>query len=217
MKTIQCEQGTPEWWLIKRGIPSASNFSRILTPKTMKLSASADDYACELIGDLSMLEPPEDVHPYLSRAVANGVQLEPEARSFYELESGLTVAQVGFIVTDDGRFGCSPDGLVFPPEPNRDPEGEPPVCGLELKCPTPKTQARYLLDRTLPDDYKAQVHGGMIVTGLQRWDFLSYCPGLDPFMITVRPDEYTEKLRAALESFWTRYQEIKAKVMGGAK
>ena len=58
-----------------------------------------------------------------------GMIVEEEARPWYALEYDKLVKQVGFITTEDGRFGCSPDGLI---------EGE--ECGLEIKSPTAHTQ-----------------------------------------------------------------------------
>jgi hypothetical protein len=57
----------------------------------------------------------------------------------------------------------------------------------------------------LPDDHKQQVHGAMAVTGLRRWDFFSYFPGLQPFHITVLRDAYTDKLAASLDQFIIDY------------
>lgn len=198
MKIIECVQLSPCWWEARRGKPSASNFGRIMTPKTMKLSASADDYACELVADIIRLDPPILTEQPMSAAMRNGVQCEPEARNFYAFDTGHPVLQVGLCVTDDDRFCCSPDGLV----------GE--KGGLELKCPEPKTHVAYLLAREVPTEYRCQVHGALIVTGRDWWDFMSYCPGFKPLVVRVVPDEFTKSLRICLETFWARFQEIKA-------
>ena len=202
-RVYDCIQYSPEWWQLRRGIPTASNFGRILTPKTQKLSSQADDYICELIADQVQLNPPffteRNGH---TAAMRNGINCEPEARRFYEMEVGLDVRQVGFVTTEDGRFGFSPDGLVGE-------EG-----GLELKCPEAKTQARYLIDATLPDEYRAQVHGPLALALIDPtmpfkwWDFMSYCPGLADLTIRVEPDDYTKKLAEALEVFYARYQSL---------
>jgi len=42
------EQGTPEWLDLKKGLPSPSNYHRIITPKGA-LSKSAHGYMQELI------------------------------------------------------------------------------------------------------------------------------------------------------------------------
>jgi hypothetical protein len=62
----------------------------------------------------------------------------------------------------------------------------------------------------LPDEHKVQVHGGLVVTGYESWDFMSYHPGLPPLLVRVTPDEFTEKLRVVLEQFAARLAEVKA-------
>jgi YqaJ-like viral recombinase domain len=193
------EQGSPEWFGLRLGRPTASEFSRILTPAKADYSAQAAEYIDELIGvKLNALDGrfPPWVEKYTSRDMANGEAFEAEARFWYAMETGNKVRQVGFVTTDDGRFGCSPDGLI-------DPDG-----GLELKCPHPSTQMYRLRKGVLPNEYKGQVHGALAITGRKWWDFVSYCHGLPKFMVRVEPDEFTEKLKAALEKFWVDYQEV---------
>ena len=211
MKIHHCIQKSPEWWELRRGIPTASDFDKIMQPVKCKPSASQVPYICQLIADRICLTPPffteREGH---TAAMRNGENLEPAARSWYELESGFEIEQVGFCTTDDGRLGCSPDGLVK--------WGDQYKGGLELKCPELKTHMAYLLDGSgLPSEYGPQVHGQLIVTGLPFVDFMSYAPGAPPLLVRVEPDDYTEKLRAALEEFWGRYQTAWEKVqqMGG--
>lgn len=206
-------QGSSEWWEIRKGVPTASRFSDIITPAKAQLSKSADKYAAELASDVVALAPnwitedPRNKPP--SRAAQDGVQNEPKARAFYEMERGVIVRQCGFVLTDDGRWGCSPDGLV-------EGDGGALIGGLELKCPLPKTHAEYLLDDVLPLDYKCQVHGCLLVTGLPCWDFMSYCPGMPEFIKRVVPDEFTVKLAEALDQFFPRYMEIRKRILGSA-
>lgn len=194
----QCEQGSPEWFELRRGVPTASQFHRILTGKG-KLSAGADQYICELIADKMRLGPP--LVTYRSGPMRDGQATEAEARSWYEMEVDLDVQRVGFVTTDDGRFGCSPDSLV----------GD--HGGLELKCPTGKVHAGYVLaGEHVPRQYRPQVHGALAVTDRQFWDFLSYSAGMPPLLVRVCPDWYTETLRDALELFWEKYQKALAKM-----
>ncbi len=204
MKEIECDQLSPEWWEARKGVPTASCFSRIITAGG-KLSAQADDYIAELIGERVCLTPnyfTTQGKP-VTRDMQHGTDTEPEARRFYEMERGVDVRRVGFIMTDDCRFGCSPDGLV-------DPDG-----ALELKCVMLKTQVKYLLEGTLPSEYRAQVHGQLIVTGRKWVDFLSYAPGLEPFIIRVEPDAFTRELKVGLEMFWDRYVATWKRIEGG--
>ncbi len=200
MKTFYCEQQSPEWWELHRGVPTAGSFDRIITPKKAQLSAGADDLICELIAQRLTIGSIAPQQGFTSHAIQHGIETEAEARRWYEMDRGLDVQQVGMCMTDDGRFGCSPDGLV-----NDD-------GGLELKCPTLKTHVAYLRDGVLPAEYKPQVHGCLIVTGRLWWDFLSYAPGLDPLLVRVTPDEFTEKLRECLELFWASYITVRSKI-----
>lgn len=193
MKINHCIQGGTEWWEFHRGLATASSFDRIITPKKMELSAQADDLIAELISH-RFIEGSIAPTGYISPAMVNGIELEPEARRWYEFENDCEVQQVGICITDDGRFGASPDALVG---------GDG---GLELKCPLPKTHVKYLLAGTLPDEYRCQVHGELFVTGRAWFDFVSYCPGLPPFCIRVVPDEFTKRLAVVLDLFWDKYE-----------
>lgn len=192
---------SPEWWEIRRYIPTASSFSRIFNNKMGKLSKGSDDYACELLA-AKYTPPPTDFYEYMSKDMAHGLEFEPEARAYYSLLTDDEVKLVGFYTTDCGRFGASPDSSVGL-------DG-----GLEIKCPMAKTHIGYLLDGVLPDDYKTQVHGQLIVTGWKWIDFISYRRGLPPLKVRVFPDEYTDLLRGALEQFWLRYKEIEQIIEG---
>lgn len=201
MKFFNVEQGGEEWVKHRLGIPTGSQFDRIMTPKKMQLSASADGFIAELIGEALSPYLPERAETFTSRAIEWGRQTEEEARKYYAMERDATVTNGGFCTTDDGRLGCSPDGLV----------GDDGC--LEIKCPQPGTHVQYLIDGGLPDSYKCQVHGHLVVTGRKWCDFLSYSIGLPPFLIRVEPDEFTLKLSQVIyEQFLPRYDELLAKI-----
>ncbi len=126
--------------------------------------------------------------------VKYGKLLEPHARAFYERKTGWDVAEVGFVEHDSGGFGCSPDGLV------EHSLGQLWSHGVEIKCPIPETHLEWLISGELPECHKLQVHACMAVTGLDRWDFLSYCPGDAPLLITVERDVFTDQLEAGLKT-----------------
>jgi len=79
---------------------------------------------------------------------------------------------------------------------------------VEIKCPLLKTHLRYLLDGKLPLDYFQQVQGSLYITGFDEWDFMSFYPGIKPFIrikpfiITVtRNEDFIKNLDAALDEF----------------
>lgn len=196
-----CQQYSEEYWLLRRGVPTASEMNKILTPKTGRLSAQADDYICKLIGDIFnpdyLAEKLNDEHA--TEAMRRGSEREAEARKHYSFVHGVDVQQVGFCTTDDGRFGCSPDGLI----------GDDGL--LELKNPSHAVQARYLIDGGLPDEYRVQVHGQLAVTGRKWLHFRSYCPPLPELLVRVEPDKFTLLLEEALNQFWDKYQSLLAR------
>lgn len=200
MIVVDCQQGDAEWADARRGVATASRADEIITPKTGALSASVDKYICELLAE--RLVPPHYWigDDFQNSAMANGTRTEREARDYFEMQLNRDVQQVGFCLTDDRRFGCSPDGLV----------GDD--AGLELKCPLHKQQIRYLLDGTLPAEYKPQVHFSLLVTKRTHWWFMSYAIGLPPLLVQVTPDEFTLKLAEALVKFSKRYDELAARL-----
>jgi len=194
-------QGTEEWAAIRKGRPTASRFSEIITPTGLP-SKSSHGYIRELIGECFC----PDWQAWTGNIYTDrGVQLEPEAREAFGKYSGLTLEQVGFVIGDDGACGCSPDSLVMG-------NGQA-VAGLEIKCPIPKTHVGYVLDGELPSEYVAQVHGSMAVTGLNEWHFWSYFPGMKAFHVLVKRDDYTAKMEAALKEFVQKYKTAMAQAV----
>jgi len=190
------EQYSPEWWQVRTGIPTASCAEKILTP-TGKLSAQSRQYMNELIADrLGFGDEPMEPTDWMAR----GIALEPEARAFYELLTGETVEQVGFITNDEITAGCSPDGLLGT------------QAGFEIKSPKASTHIGYLLNGSLPDYYKPQVHFGMAVTGLKEWIFMSYFPGIDPLIVPVKWDSYTDCVQLAIDGFVRDLQAAQARL-----
>jgi len=198
VKILDLEQGTQAWFEARRGIPTASRFSEIITAKTGALSTTAKKYAAELIVERLGFESPS----IQTAAMEHGIVTEEEARRWFELEYDVDVVQVGMVTTDDGRIACSPDGLVY--------MGDDLQCGWECKCPLPKTHMGYLMAQELPSAYKQQVHGSMAVCEVEYWHFMSYVEGLEPFNMMVKRDEYTEKVGKALTIFADQLEMLAA-------
>ncbi len=182
-----CEQMSEEWFSARCGIPSASNFSKLITA-TGKASTQATAYRRELLAEWVTGEKQQvKQNDWMQR----GIELEPEARQYYEFSCDAKVTEVGIVYHDDRKLvSCSPDGLI---------DG---TKGLEIKCPAPGTQVGYLIDNKLPTTYIAQVQGSLWVCGLESWDFLSYHPDIDPLLINVERDEkWISNFEPIIESF----------------
>ena len=176
------EQGTEEWLAARLGKPSASMFSKLIT-MTGKPSSSASGYINQLLGE--RLTGKSEPH-YQNEHMIRGNKLEPKARADYEFISENKVNEVGFILDDSGRYGCSPDGLI----------GDSNEGGLEIKCPAQTTQAGYWRDKQSGvKKYYQQIQGCMWVTGREWWDFFSYHPRMPHVLVRVKRDkDYIEKL-----------------------
>lgn len=183
MRIIECEQGTPEWLQARLGIPSASSYSKLVTT-TGKSSAQAEAYINQLVAERITGEPTVF---HVTEPMTRGIELEPEARFRYEMETGNLVIQVGFLMHDTLQAGASPDGLV----------GE--NGGLEIKCPSAHTHVEYLRDGDLPIKYFQQLQGCLWISGRDWWDFMSYHPKMEPLIVRVfRDEEFIKALECAV-------------------
>lgn len=184
---VDCEQGSVEWMAARLGVPSASQFHRIVTPKKVELSAQSDEYAGELLAAWALGVPAgKDAADFME----HGKACEPSAIADYEIRLGVEVERVGFILEDGGRYGCSPDGLV----------GN--TGGVEIKSPAAHTHIGYLLDADLSGKYRCQVQGALLVTERDWWDWMAFHPSLPPVMLRFGRDEkFIAALKVALDQF----------------
>ncbi len=165
----------------RAGIPTASEFDQLLTPELkIRTGDMPKSYLNKKLAEAWLGGP---LPAFNSFDMDQGNILEEEAIPWFELEFGTTIERPGFITTDDGRVGCSPDGLLK--------DG-----GLEIKCPLVQTHIGYLLGGKVPPQYLAQVHGSLFVTGLPCWTFISYHRKLPALHLRIQRDE---KINRAIE------------------
>lgn len=220
IEIIDVEQGTAEWFEARSGIPTASEFSTVMSegradgvlPNAMldalvKSGASAATVAAAVKAAKSRNSNPAAVRAKYLRQLAGEIltgEPAPEGYSNGFMERGQELedeARRMFAFMRDveplrvgfiknGRMGCSPDSLV----------GED--SGLEIKVAIPAVQIERLQRGDLPPEHKAQVQGSMLVTGRPTWHFVSYCPKLPALILTVpRDDEYVSQLGKAIVAF----------------
>lgn len=180
-----CEQGSDTWCDLRLGKPTASEFHRIVTPGG-KLSAQAKPYAYRLIAEQLLRRMTQDLDGL--EWIEHGKMSEPDAVQVYEFTHDVKTQKVGFITTDDGQIGASPDRLV---------NGN----GLEIKCPSPQVHIGYLLG-DLGDKYRPQVQGQIYVAEFEWVDFYSHNCDFQPVEIrTYRDDAYQKLLGQSLRDF----------------
>jgi hypothetical protein len=191
MKILTVEQGSVDWIWARCGIPTASEFDNLVTSDfSLRKGETPNTYLAKKIAEAWGGPLPS----FSAQATEQGTLLEPEGKRWYEMEYEKEITPVGFITTDNGLVGCSPDGLI----------GD--KLGIEIKSPNADTHVKYLLAGKVPDQYLPQVHGSMYVTGFVQWKFLCYRRHFPPLVITVdRDDRIITMIDAAVNSFLDKF------------
>lgn len=176
MKIHTVEQGSPDWFSLRCGKPTASNFSRLVDSKG-KPSKSLAGYANELAGELFA---GRTLDQFEGNAWMNrGKEMEAEAIKLYAFTTAADVQRVGFVTADDDAAGCSPDALV-------DADG-----GLETKCLKAEhhiaAMTYYQKHGKAPTSYVQQVQGGMLICQRTWWDLMFFHPDMPPLIIRHEP------------------------------
>ena len=198
MQIINCEQGSVDWHTARCGVITASCFSDILTKgRGGEPSKTRQTYMFKLAGErIRGVATDSFSNSYIER----GHEYEDEARQLYELQTGYEVAACGFIKSEYG--GYSPDGIV----------GDDGI--IEIKTKSAHLQIEILLAGKVPAIHTAQIQGGLLVSGRNWCDFISYCPGLPIFIERVLPDaEYIKNLKLELAIFENELQEITQEIL----
>lgn len=114
----------------------------------------------------------------MTRDMFRGVVSEPFARDAYAEHFGVEVEEIGFMVKDFGGYsiGYSPDGLV----------GDNGL--IEVKSPRAKGHINTALTGEVPAHYMAQLQTGLLVTGRQWIDYISFHGGMALYVLRVLPD-----------------------------
>lgn len=181
-------QGSDEWLAARLGIPTASEFHRIITASKGEFSKGAAKYAHGLVAEKLLGRRLEKAGS--TWAMERGTYLEPFARAEYARVNKVEVRQVGLVTSDCGRIGASPDGLIIGASR-----------GLEIKCLLDEGHVGLFADGP-GDDFKQQVQGNLAINELEEWDFYGWHPNLSPVQIRTHRDEpYIAKMNTALLQF----------------
>lgn len=188
------EGRSKDWFRIRLGKPTASEFGKIVTAggidgKKAKISEQAVGYSHQLLAELMLGRSIDnDVRTgYMQR----GEELEGNAIQAYEFARNCDTELGGFVTDDGNRYGCSPDQLV----------GDAGL--LEMKIPAANTHIRYLMDpAAIKAEKRPQAQGQLLVCEREWVDLVSYHPELPIAIVKVyRDEDYIGLLRAALDTF----------------
>lgn len=174
MQVHDVQQGTDEWFEARRGLITASDMHRLVTPTgKVRTGETPDAYAAELAAQrvAGFVE--------LRSIGANGergLRDELLARELYRERwaDGLELREVGGCQI--GPVWYSPDALV----------GE---CGLlEVKSRIPRLHLQTVAGGTVPAEHIVQCQVGLWVTRREWLDYVSYCGGMHAVVFRVYPD-----------------------------
>lgn len=206
MRVIDCEQGSAAWLDARCGKVTASNVPDVLSRSRDRKSEGATrrNFKARVISEILTGRPQEN--GFSSKAMEDGIELEPLARTEYEMRYDLLVQEVGFVLHPTiERFGASPDGLVG-------------LKGMaQFKCPYPATHIAYLLAGVVPSEYEPQMFSEMACAEREWSDFVSYCPAFPPhlqlFVVRLQRDEKRiAEITAEVNVFLNEVDEIIARL-----
>ncbi len=193
---MESNQGTAEWFEIRKGKLTASHAQQI-----GNIGKGLDTYVHELMAEYYSTQEKEQL---TNKHIERGLELEPIARDIYELETGNIVVQTGFIELNE-YAGCSPDGLI----------GEDGL--IEIKCINDTDYFRHLLYGIDEVDtkYLWQVQMQMLVTNRNWCDLVVYNPNFEKSLIIFKiekDDAKHEALKKGIEKGIELIKQIKEKI-----
>lgn len=150
---------------------------------------------CQLAGEILSGQPAET---YENDAMRRGRVMEAEALESYAFVRGVQIERVGFVRRTIPNplgaalvVGASPDALV----------GEDGM--IEIKTSRPDLIVELVESGRFPSEHKAQIHGGLWVTGRRWCDLRVFYSGMpiSPTFRIERDEAYIAQVAAAVETF----------------
>ena len=186
LEIFDCEQGSDDWFRVRLGMPTASEFSTVLASgKGGGVSITRRTYLDKLAAERITGRP---TTTYTNRFMERGSAMEGEVRDYYTMLTDTNPQRVGFIKNE--KKGCSPDALI-------DANGM-----LEIKTAEQHIMIRVFDNDCVPTDHIPQLQGNLWVAEREWIDLIIYCPGMKAFIRRVHRDEsYIARLAAAVNQF----------------
>ena len=189
MKLHDVKQGTKSWLRLRLGVVTASMAHTIVTPSRLS-AGKADAYLNTLLVEMLLGKPADETS---SGWMDRGTDLEPKARAWLAAELDVDVDEVGFITSDCGRFGCSPDGVIAE------------AVGVEIKCRSAVKHVACLRDPEAFDaEVRMQTQFGLWVTGWPKWLGVAFNPVLPNLLREYEPDP---DVQAALDEHMPAFRD----------
>lgn len=154
------EQGTEDWLAFRRGKVSASRVADVMAKTRSGYAATRTNYMMELLCE-RLTNTTEGF--FVTAAMQRGTELEPMARTAYEIDKGVMVIETGcFSHPEIEGFIASPDGLV----------GDLGL--LECKCPNTAQHIEFMRTHKPAARYQWQMLAQMACAEREWVDFVSF-------------------------------------------
>lgn len=188
-------QRSPEWYALRCGILTASNFNALLAGGERRMR---DTLIRRCAAEIVTGEPAEN---YDNAYMQRGRDQEAAARAKYALVYDCDPQPIGF--ARRGRVGCSPDSLI----------GANKV--LEIKT----EKAEILVDTLRRDEFPLkhvpQTQGQLWVMKRELVDLAIYAPKMPLFKKTAKRDErYIKNLAAEVDRAYVEIDNLVRRIKG---
>lgn len=195
MIEYKIEQRSREWHQLRGRMPTASNFSKIIT-STGTVSSQIDNYIDEMNG----IKPKKDI---LTQAMQNGILYEKTALDAVADKCWIDIEKTGFVTNNSQTAGCSPDGVI------RHTITDDIVAGVEVKSVVKSVFDKYNQSNKIPSIYYPQVMGSMAICDVDKWYFGAYDYENEKlFSVIVGRDERW------IKRFWDLIEFFNSKLTG---
>ncbi len=197
------EQGSEGWFAQRLGKVTASRIKDVMAKTKSGPAATRKNYMMELLCQRLTGNREES---YTNAAMQRGIDLEPLARSAYEVANDVFVTEAGFVVHPDySDTGASPDGFI----------GDDGL--IEIKCPNTAQHIACIQSGEYDKKYFWQMQHQMWCTGRDWCDFVSFDDRLpEPLqMFSVRLErdhQSIEKMSNEIAIFVSELEELESQM-----
>ena len=178
----EVEQNSEEWYALRAGRPTASEFSKLVTTLGAP-TRQQDKYIRTLAGEKYTGKPAQEWEGNTN--TERGHELEAEAVKAYEFLKGVEVGHVGFVTDNKGLCGCSPDGLV----------GDDGMIEIKTLNVTRFVEEVlfYKRNKRVSSNYFIQPQGQMMICDRKWCDLVFYHPDFPLHIVRQKPDIQFQK------------------------
>ena len=157
------KQNSEEWFKLREGVATTSNFSKFMANYGKAFGEPAKKYAFKLAKEQVTGKKSEE-ESFSNKFMELGHEFEPVALNAYEDKTFNLVSNGGFCLSEKFEgVGGSPDGLILSDNG-----------GIEVKSVIDWTQRNTIKRNAFDPAYKWQILGNIWLCELDYLDFISY-------------------------------------------